>query len=229
MRAPESRTALLLTGVGRYADPWHPFSETTAALEKLLKDAGFAVETPADVDGALEKAADGLQPSLLAVNVGLPRDGNPSPGSAQAKAGLQRLLAQGVPLLASHVSSTSFLDLPQWEEALGGRWSRGTSMHPNYGPAQIKVNTASGHLVQGIPDFELLDERYSYLRTSPNITVHATHHHDGVDHPVIWSMTRAGGGRTFYDGLGHDAASYTSTEHRELLTRAINWLTREPR
>ena len=231
---PNGPTALLLSGTGRYADPWHPFAETSSELAGLLRTAGFEVVIPDEVDAALADLAaaeDADLPALLAVNVGLPRDGAPSPGTPAATAGLTRWLASARPLLVSHSSSTSFLDLPAWEEGLGGRWIRGTSMHPEYGPASIDVVPGSGPVIAGIPDFELLDERYSFLRTSPGITVHATHTHDSLDHPVLWSLERYGtgssrGGRTFYDALGHDAASYRSTEHREILLRAIAWLTR---
>jgi hypothetical protein len=217
--------ALLLSGAGRYADPWHPFAETSAALAGLLREAGFGVETAGDVDGALAGLAAGAGlPDLLVVNVGLPRDGRPSPGTAEASVGLRRWLAEGRPLLVSHASSTSFLDSPEWEPALGGRWIRGTSMHPEYGPAEIHVQPDSGPVVDGIADFGLQDERYSYLQTAPGITVHATHTHEGLDHPVMWSLDRQPG-RTFYDALGHEAASYHSPEHRQLLLRAITWLT----
>jgi type 1 glutamine amidotransferase len=64
---------------------------------------------------------------------------------------------------------------------------------------------------------------YSYLPTAPAVTVHATHTHEDREHPVMWSLDRRPG-RTFYDALGHDAASYDSPEHRELLLRAIAWL-----
>lgn len=232
-------SALLLSGTGRYADPWHPFGETSEALAGLLREAGFGVDIADDVDTALARlaapggtahggtahggaAGTGL-PDLLVVNVGLPRDDRPSPGTPEAAAGLRRWLADGRPLLVSHVSSTSFLDSPEWQEALGGRWVRGTSMHPEYGPAAIRVVPESGALVKGIPDFELLDERYSYLQTTPSITVHATHTHEGLEHPLMWSLDRMPG-RTFYDALGHDAASYQSPEHREILRRAIAWL-----
>lgn len=230
------RQALLLSGVGRYADPWHPFAETSAALAGLLREAGFDVGIPDDVDAALAGLA-GLDeaelPDLLAVNVGLPRDEQPSPGRQDAAAGLVRWLNSARPLLVSHASSTSFLDLPEWEDGVGGRWVRGISMHPEYGPADIHVQPDSGPLVAGVPDFKLPDERYSWLRTAPGITVHATHTHDGVEHPVIWSWVRgasgaAAPGRTFYDALGHDAASYESPEHRKLLLRAIGWLTPGP-
>lgn len=235
MTAPGTKhpVALLLSGTGRYADPWHPFAETSNALAGLLSEAGFEVLIPVEVDDALAALAaadDDALPSLLAVNVGLPRDGAPSPGTSAAAAGLTRWLASERPLLVSHSSSTSFLDLPAWEDGLGGRWIRGVSMHPEYGPASVSILPGSGPAVAGIPDFELLDERYTHLRTAPRITVHATHHHDGLDHPVLWSLERHGTGngrrgRTFYDALGHDGASYESPEHRNILLQAISWLT----
>lgn len=226
------RKALLLSGVGRYADPWHPFAETSAALAGLLRETDYDVGIPADVDEALAELnglAEADLPNLLVANVGLPRDGKPSPGTPDAAAGLARWLNSARPLLVSHVSSTSFLDLPEWESGLGGGWVRGQSMHPDYGPAAIHILPGSGPLVEGIPDFKLLDERYSWLRTAPGINVHATHGHEGVEHPVIWSLERkppgqVPAGRTFYDALGHDAASYESPAHRELLRRAIAWL-----
>ncbi|MFJ6157128.1 ThuA domain-containing protein [Pseudarthrobacter sp. NPDC092184] len=225
--------ALLLSGVGRYADPWHPFAETSAALASLLREAGFDVVIPADVDCALEELAGTAEtglPELLVVNVGLPRDGQQSPGTPGATAGLVCWLGSGRPMLVSHSSATSFVDCPEWEGGLGGRWVRGTSMHPDYGPATVRIRPASGPVVDGMQDFTLPDERYSFLRTSPRITVHATHTHEGTEHPLMWSLLRQpsdgrSAGRTLYDALGHDAASYESPEHRELLGRAISWLT----
>jgi hypothetical protein len=131
--------ALLLSGTGRYADPWHPFAETSAALAGLLREQGFGVEMADDVDAALARLAapdgpaDADLPDLLVVNVGLPRDGRPA------------------------------------------------------------------------------------------LTVHATHTHEDREHPVMWSLDRRPG-RSFFDGLGLDAASYDSPEHRVLLLGAITWL-----
>lgn len=33
--------ALILSGAGRYADPWHPYAETSARLASLVAEAGF--------------------------------------------------------------------------------------------------------------------------------------------------------------------------------------------
>lgn len=216
---------MLLSGVGRYADPWHPFRETSAELARLLKDQGMRVEVPDDVDEALESLGDGApMPDLLVVNVGLPHDGGGSPRTGEAGEGLQRWADSGVPLLALHSSSMSFIDSPVWATALGGRWEPGRTMHPDYGRAQILLD---GPLFADLPDFTLDDERYSWLRTAEDVLVHARHLHEGEAHPVAWSRERpvpCGTARSFYDALGHDAASYASPEHRELLRRAVSWL-----
>lgn len=226
-------TALLLSGTGRYADPWHPFAETSAAVASLLQDHGPTVNIADEVDTALASFQDSAAwPDLLVVNVGLPRDGGTAPGTEEARAGMDAWVAGGRPLLALHSSSTSFTDSDSWEKALGGHWVRGVSMHPEYGAAHILLE---GSFPVGVPDFTLDDERYSWLRTSPDVMVHARHEHEGHLHPLIWSLERPlerktgretgdATARSFYDALGHDAASYQSPEHRELLTRAVDWL-----
>lgn len=218
-------TALLLSGTGRYADPWHPFAETSTAAAGILEERGITVNTADDVDTALESLQEpSAWPHLLVVNVGLPRDGGASPGTEGAPAGLEEWTAGGRPTLALHSSSTSFVDCESWEKALGGHWVRGVSMHPEYGPAHILLE---GSFPVGIPNFTVDDERYSWLRTSPDVVVHARHEHEGHLHPLMWSLERqvkTRSARTFYDALGHDAASYKSREHRELLTRALDWL-----
>ncbi|WP_309124326.1 ThuA domain-containing protein [Arthrobacter sp.] len=218
-------TALLLSGTGRYSDPWHPFTETSDAVADFLRSLKISVELAADVDAALESLQDeAAWPDLLVVNVGLPRDGAASPGTDAAQAGLEAWVSGGRPLLALHSSSTSFVDCDSWEQALGGRWVRGVSMHPAYGSAHILLE---GSFPVGVPNFTVDDERYSWLRTSPDVVVHARHKHESHLHPLMWSLERkvdSGTARSFYDALGHDAASYKSPERRQLLERAVNWL-----
>lgn len=212
---------LLLTGEGRYSDPWHPFAETSAAVAGLLSDRGHRVDIRGDVDDALSQLED--LPDLVVVNVGLPRDGAASPAPT-ARAGLARLLRSPVPLLGLHVSSTSFVDAVEWPQLLGGRWVHDVSMHPDFGPARIRITGAGHPVTAGAADFELEDERYSWLEVSPSAEVLAVHEHEGIDHPLIWALERPSGGRTVYDALGHTAASYDSPAHRALLAGALDWL-----
>ncbi len=59
--------AVIASGSGRYADPWHPFPETSPLLAETPRGAGFAVEIDEDVDGAMARLA-GV--GLLVVNAG---------------------------------------------------------------------------------------------------------------------------------------------------------------
>ncbi|AYG02288.1 ThuA domain-containing protein [Gryllotalpicola protaetiae] len=211
--------AVVVSGSGRYADPWHPFADTSARIAGVLRGAGFEVEIDERVDARL---ADVGECELLVVNVGFP-DPADEAADAATRAGLLAYLATGRPLLVSHVSSTSFPAMPEWEGVLGGVWVRGTTFHPEYGPSHVEVVDGRHPITAGVADFELLDERYTALRVSPDVHVLAQHTLDGVAHPLLWTHGY-GTARVVYDALGHDAASYESPEHRQLLGRAALWL-----
>jgi hypothetical protein len=70
--------AVVLTGAGRYADPWHRFAETTARLVEILAEAGIAADVADDVDEGLAALES---PDLLVVNAGDPwRGSDPTRG-----------------------------------------------------------------------------------------------------------------------------------------------------
>ena len=198
-----SANVVVVSGSGRYADPWHPFAETSARVADILSEAGHAVTVTDDVDARLAALADpeSSDVDLLVLNIGAgrtpeeradvessderTRDGL-SALDAATRAGLLAHLDRGAPLLALHVSSTSLGFVPEWESVLGGIWVRGTSMHPPYSLARIEVATDAHPVVAGIPDFELDDERYSRLRVSPEPQRLAWHEFEGARHPVLF-------------------------------------------
>ncbi|MYT75365.1 MULTISPECIES: ThuA domain-containing protein [unclassified Streptomyces] len=218
------RRGLLLGGVGRYTDPWHPFADTNRGLTDVAREAGVVLEQATDIDAALASFAAGALPDLVVVNIGLPRDGSPVPADAGAAAGLARLLESEVPVLAVHSSATCFPDDEVWESGLGGTWVRGTTMHPPYGRAHVLVTDAGHPVTADVDDFELDDERYTHLRHDPRVRVLLAHEHEGGRHPLLWVHTRPGGGLTVYDALGHDGRSYASESHRTVLRRALGTL-----
>lgn len=227
--APDVRTtrgrAVVLSGAGRFADAWHPFPETSACLAGILSAEGFDV----DIAGADERMADLGDARLVVVNVGAPSGADPDRDAA-GRRGLLRYLNGGGPLLVMHVSSTSLPAVGEWESVIGGIWVRGTTMHPDYGLGRIRVYPDRHPIVAGAGDFELFDERYSYLRVADDVVPLATHMHDGIEHPILWARTwpaRSAGARVVYDALGHDGRSYESPEHRQILARAVRWLAGE--
>ena len=223
--------ALLVSGAGRYADPWHPFAKTSAAIAATLTEVGLAVEIAEDVDDALAALA-GSAPDLLVLNIGDPAGPHPEEAVVDApdhasdersRSGLLAHLTAGRPLLALHVSSTSLGQVPEWESILGGIWVPGTTMHPELGEARIEVDTDAHPIVAGVADFEVYDERYSWMRISPEVRALAWHEHDEARHPLLWTH-EYGSARVVYDALGHDERSYQSAARRTLVSRAALWL-----
>lgn len=216
--------ALILSGAGRYADPWHPFAETSAALAGLLRESGLDVEVSEDVDARMA-ALTHDDPDLLVLNLGDPAlTGTPdAPAERRGRDGLLAYLARGRPLLVSHVTSTSLRGIPEWEGVLGAVWVRGTSFHPDYGLARIHVHPDRHPITAGLADFEVEDERYTDLRVLPDVVALASHEHEGREHLLIWARSY-GNARIVYDALGHDTASYEAETHREILRRAVDWL-----
>lgn len=216
-----ARTALLLSGTGRYADPWHPFGPTSELIAGVAESHGFSVEVADDVDAAIASLETSALPDLLIANLGKPVDGLPSPSSP---AGLARALAT-VPLLAVHAAANSFPDAEGWEAALGARWIDGDSWHPDYGPTRVTPTEAGREF--GLHAFDTVDERYHRLRTgSPRTVLLDVESDDGGTEPVTWLIE--GAPRRAYSALGHDEAAYGAAPVRALLGRLVEWLATRP-
>lgn len=225
--------AMILSGSGRYADPWHPFAETSAALAGIVGGVGYYVDARDDVLGALAEL-EGVD--LLIVNAGSsespPPEGAADPGGPgdatvrAAIAGFDAALARGIGILAVHSSSGTLAEVPAFGNAIGARWIEGVSWHPPIGPAHVHI-VGNHPVADDLTDFTVIDERYSGLRLTGTIEPIAEHEEGGIRHPLIWAR-EVGHSRVVYDALGHDSRSYDSTEHRDLLTRAVDWLSRVP-
>ncbi|MFF2272304.1 ThuA domain-containing protein [Agromyces sp. NPDC058136] len=223
--------AVLFTGSARYADPWHPFAETSARLGELLAEAGVEVELHERVETAFA-ALDGAR--LLVVNAGDPdgpgADGGPArppAGREQAavvagEAQLRAAVDRGIGILVMHAGVSSLREFGVFGEAIGGRWVRGGSWHPPYGDAHVRF--VGEHPIRStLVDAVVQDERYTDLEFTGPVEVIAEHDEGGRSHPLVWAR-ELGRARVVVDLLGHDAASYEAPGHRELLRRSIDWL-----
>lgn len=141
-----------------------------------------------------------------------------------ARTAIAQHLQRGGALLAIHAASISFDTWPEWEDMVGGRWVWDQSGHPPYGPIQTRIIEKDHPLMQGVADFETMDEVYGNLRRSPHIHVLAeSRAQGGAWMPTVWCHEWQGA-RVCYDALGHNMASFTSPDHRRLLVQAVNWL-----
>jgi len=220
-----TRTAVIVSGGGRFADPWHPFEETSAALASVLRETDLGLEVIVD-DDPDTRLADLTGVDLLVTNIGNPgRSYSPAAevADANARAGLLAYRQRGGPLLAMHSSVTSLIAMREWEDILGAIWVRGVSMHPPLDLAHVRVFPGRHTIVAPLTSFDVEDERYSLLRVGLRTIPLATHELDGERHPLLWAHERDDA-RVVVDLLGHDARSYASPEHREIIARSARWL-----
>lgn len=218
----------ILSGAGRYADPWHPFLVTTAGIASVAAELDLDHEA-ADVTPDTLGDLDGVD--VLVVNVG---GGGPDPDLSpdrawsEAFATAEAWLRMGGAMLATHQATNGFPDWPGYRSLLGGEWVPGTSNHPAISDAAFtaRPGAEADPLLAGLPGapqaprVEAWDERYSHLVMSPEAQVLLEHEIDGQAQPVVW-RSGADGVRILVDALGHGPESYESPSRRQLLANEL--------
>ncbi len=208
------RPAVIVTGVGAHADPWHGLPATSTALGELVAERMPVRHLDTDDLAAGASVADA---ALLVVNASadLARD---APSARTVLDPLLGAVDAGTPLLAVHSTALAFRDDPRFAALLGGRWVPDVSMHPQIGWS----------LVQPTPPatpFRIYDERYSHLEVAEESSIRAIHTDDGVAHALSWLRPGVDGrGGVAYSGLGHGVEAYRASGHRRLLHALIDEL-----
>lgn len=199
---------------GDYLDPWHDFDGVMQVLLPTLHQRGSVV-VRRDVEVALAEVGE-TTPDLLVLNIG-----NSPAGDAPAvvRSGLASFLRAGGRMLALHSTSTAFAAWPEWEQLLGGRWVRGTSFHPAYGPGRVHVREGWCE----VPSFDTSDEFYSQLTVAAKATVLAEHTVVASAEPIVWRH-QVGQGSVVYDALGHDVAASATAQRLALFAAEVDLL-----
>jgi uncharacterized protein len=214
-----ARAALVVSGGGRFSDPWHPFAQTSAALEEALHDRDYTVTLSDDADDVLARLPTGPLPSLLVLNIGWY---GPDRFAEPAAEGLVAALHAGLPTLLVHSTLTAFPDWPLWAQIAGGGWTYGTTYHPDYG-AGVALGNPEHPLTAGLNRLSITDERYTKMWLDEASAVFLEHEEEGQRHPLAWTRTW-GASPIVADALGHDAGAYQTEGRRTLLQRELDWL-----
>ncbi|NUW36811.1 ThuA domain-containing protein [Nonomuraea sp. SMC257] len=209
--------------------PFHDFDATSAALAEVLAEVGIESEITEDIAGALSEPSEH---QLITVNALRWRMGQDRFADlraqwrfelpAQARTTLLDHLERGGGVLAMHAASICFDDWQGWPRVLGGCWTWPKSHHPPLGWTGVRVH-GEHPIVEGLRDFDVVDEVYSDLEVLPDVRPLASSN----GQPLIWARP-VRRGRVVYDALGHDTRSYDNEIHRTLLRRAALWLLKRP-
>jgi hypothetical protein len=214
-----SGEALVVSGGGRFGDPWHPFAETSSALAAALRDRGHSTTVSEDADESLAGLGQGPLPSLLVVNIGWY---GPDRLTDAAAEGLVAGLRNGLPTLLVHSTLTAFPDWPLWGQIVGGGWTYGTTYHPDYAPAEAVADPGHPRTV-GLDRLAIVDERYTGMWLDEASSVYLEHEEDGQRHPLAWTRFWEGS-PIVANALGHDAGAYRARGREVLLRRELDWL-----
>lgn len=218
-RVPWLTDVLLISGAGRFSDPWHPFPETSAALSAALRARECRVTLSEDADVALASLEAGPLPSLLVMNIGWY---GPDRFSEPATRGLVSALQGGLATLLVHSTLTAFPEWPLWHEIAGGGWTPDVTYHPDYGPG-VALPRPEHPITSGLAELAITDERYTKMWVADSSSVFLEHDEEGQRHPLAW--TRSWGASVILaDALGHDRESYSGADRRVLLERELDWL-----
>jgi uncharacterized protein len=141
-------------------------------------------------------------------------------------------VASGIGIAGCHGGMCdAFRDNVDWQFMTGAQWVA----HPGNDGVRYAVRMVSDDpLVAGVADFEVATEQY-YLHVDPAVKVHAVcdfpvvegpHAVNGpVAMPVVFTKGY-GGGRVYYNALGHQAQVIGEGPAAELMRRGLLWAAR---
>ena len=99
--------------------------------------------------------------------------------------------------------------------------------HPWTQQGRVLVEDAS-HPASGIRDAFTLEEEFYTFRENPRSRVQVLMRLDAAsvgasgDHPLVWAQS-FGGGRSYYNALGHFPATWRDTRFQSQMIAAIRW------
>ena len=218
---------LLITG-GR-----HKFYETTPIIARLLRSAGHVARVTRAARELSRPSLRDYDAIILNTVRGtkekgpykIPNSELDNDFDAIQKNAFREFVSTGGGLLSLHVSPTS---CPGWAEMLqitGGGWVWGRSWHPPYCRFPVVVTDLAHPVAAGVRDFEIDDEPYCDLDIAADAHCFLSTWHDGLERPMGWSH-RYGDGRVVNLCFGHDRASVSNANFRQLALNALAWIAR---
>jgi type 1 glutamine amidotransferase len=201
----------------------HDYPAFLGSWSTILKDRA------AVVDGALHfPSADELASTDVLINF----KGDGGTCSPAERALLEAFLKRGGGLVTMHDGMCS--DDAKWFATIAGGAKQHGERNSSSGLIKLAFQDRNHDITRGIPDFEIDDEAFYGLTTTPELHVLATAPipSTGEVVPQIWTAERTLPGgkpyRSFVYMLGHRHENFANPHVQTMMLRAIAWAGRRP-
>jgi uncharacterized protein len=199
-----------------------------AAVKKLAEKAGYAVDTSEDPAVFTADTLAAYKAVVFVSTTTDPKKPDSEWFTGARRDALQGFLAAGKGVMGLHAAGDSHYHWGWYGQMIGGYFER----HPKGTPkGTLTVVDAKHPATAKLPKtITLEDEWYYYKDFDPTARVLVTVDPKSIGNgeadvnpnPIVWSK-EFGGGRVFYNGLGHTAESYEVPYLQELITGGLNW------
>src|SRR4051794_36334611 len=147
--------------------------------------------------------------------------------NAAQQTAFEQYIAAGHGFVGVHSAADTEYDWAWYGGLVGAYFNN----HPAIQQATVNVVDANHPATAGLPQRWVRTDEWYNFRTNPRPNVHVLATLDestyaggamGADHPIAWYHDY-GGGRAFYTGMGHTAASYSEPLFRQHLLGGIRY------
>ncbi len=163
------------------------------------------------------------------------------PLQASHQAAFERYVASGRPLLVHHAAIFSYDDWPRFGELIGFQWKWDATSYAPPTRYTVKVKPTGHPVVEGVDDYELVDELYVDVQITPGLNpvshaetyirddrqVRANGRSTARALPMVCTAEGGrveGAGRLVYLVNGHDMRAFEPPSIRQLWINAVRWL-----
>jgi len=146
------------------------------------------------------------------------------PFTADQKGAILAFVSRGGGVLGAHSATDTLYEWPEYGAMIGAYFQE----HPWTREAAVIVEDAAHPATMGLGDrFSIAEEFYTF-RDNPRPRVHVLLRLDAAsvgatgDYPLAWTLAQ-GGGRVYYNALGHFPATWNDRRFQQQLVGAIRW------
>jgi type 1 glutamine amidotransferase len=143
------------------------------------------------------------------------------------KTAILDFVSRGGGVLGAHSATDTLYDWPEYGALIGAYFKE----HPWTRQASVVVEDLSHPATAGLGDRFAIEEEFYTFRDNPRPRVQVLLRLDAAsvgstgDYPLAWTLTH-GGGRVYYNALGHFASTWNDGRFQQQIAAAIRWAAR---